>query len=75
MGMGAERDHAEEASAPEVLGEIKATGPKVSAWTDPETQTQIEMEEGPAPWEVAGGPDSSDARNYLHCPESWVFYW
>src|SRR2546422_11273131 len=62
---------------PEVLGELKPTlGPKVSAWTDPDSQTRIEMEEsGPPPWEVEGMEDPSDARNFIECPKDWVLYW
>ena len=61
----------------EVLGEIKAKGPTVTAWEtdDAGLKRQIEIEEGPAPWGIVKGPDSGNARNYVDCPENWVLYW
>ena len=59
----------------EVLGEVKVKAPAMQAWTDPDTLTQVALEEGPPPWETAGGPLSGDARQFLDCPQDWVLYW
>lgn len=58
----------------EVLGEIKVTGPKVTAWEDPDFKTIIEMESGPPPWE-SQTERPSDARNFLDCPKDWELRW
>lgn len=59
----------------EVLGEIKAKGPAVTAWDEPDFGVQIQLEQGPPPWETAGDHQPSDARNFLECPDEWVLRW
>ena len=59
----------------EVLGEIKTKPSKAALWDDPELKAQISIEEGPAPWEIHGEADPTDARTFIDCPEDWVLYW
>jgi hypothetical protein len=59
----------------EVVGNIRFGQPKAATWTSPDWQKTISIEEGPAPWEVAGSQDPSDARVFITCPDEWVLYW
>lgn len=68
---------------PEVLGEIKFKGPgyqgfthtEVDAATGEEIRHQIEIENGPPPWELEKGRKGSDARTFVDCPKEWELRW
>lgn len=68
---------------PEVLGTIPADAPLLDVTPHgPEAQwqatdgTTVSLDEGPPPWELAGGDfDSSDARRYVDVPREWTLRW
>jgi len=71
-----------EGPRPEVLGHIPADSPLLSeqpskpsaSWSGP--SGQIDMEEGPPPWELEDFTYSnSDARRYIDCPTNWTLFW
>ena len=63
------------APQPEVLGELRSRPAVLPVWKNPETLEQVTMEEGPPPWEKQGSDGSSDAHQFVTCPQEWVLYW
>lgn len=59
----------------QTVGELKAKGPALTAWTDTDTKALIELEEGPPPWEIAGTKDSTSAKQFVDYPDTWELRW
>lgn len=62
---------------PEVKGQALANPVMNKEQADKVLKSMIEVEQGPPPWEVAknGQRVSTDARQFVECPDEWVLRW
>lgn len=74
--IGSSASELAEAPKAEVVGTIAPPTPKISAWTEPDG-TQVQLEEGPPPWEVVGewAWNRTDARQFVNVPDEWELRW